>query len=209
MTQPPIAVLPTGDTARTALKDGAPRRQRLPFLTVVRLTQIGLEALRDRLRSRGERPSVVMTRKTSAEVMEAMQIVTEYGPMCEALFLVMLADGRVKNVERDVLRGALRVLSNDRVRSTHMESMLDAASRNVADQGVQARLADVVEKLKNDPAKAETTYVLAAAIAAADDKVVPEEVDILNSLADGLGIDEARVNKLLADLESGDASDAP
>jgi tellurite resistance protein len=150
-----------------------------------------------------------MNLKTSAEVMEAMQIVTEYGPMCEALFLVMLADGRVKNVERDVLRGALRVLSNDRVRSTHMESMLDAASRNVADQGVQARLADVVEKLKNDPAKAETTYVLAAAIAAADDKVVPEEVDILNSLADGLGIDEARVNKLLADLESGDASDAP
>lgn len=134
-------------------------------------------------------------------MVEAMQIVSEFGPMCEALFLVMLADGRVMNVERDVLRGALRVLSNDRVRTTHMESMLDVAARNVAEQGVQARLLDVIEKLRDDPARAETTYVLAAAIAAADNHVVETEKAMLDTLAEGLGIDEARANALLASLE--------
>ena len=176
---------------------------RLPSPAVVRLTQQTLERLRDRLRARGERASVVLpSAGTSVELMDAYQIVSEYGPLVEAMFLVMLADGRVKNVERDVLRGALRVLSNDRVRSTHMESMLDVAARNVAEQGLEARLAEVIERLRHDTAKAETCYVLANAVAAADHVVVAEEEAILTKLAEGLGIEEARANQLVLDLSS-------
>ena len=171
---------------------------------MVKLTHATLERLRDRLRTRGERPSMILPGpKTPAEVLEAVQIVTEYGALVEAMFLVMLADGRVKNVERDVLRGALRVLSNDRVRSTHMESMLDVAARSVAEEGADERLDVVISKIKDDKARAEIAYVLAAAVAAADDVIVPEEQAILNRLAEGLGIDEARANALLADLGDG------
>lgn len=133
-------------------------------------------------------------------------MVTEYGAICEAMFLVMLADGRVKNVERDVLRGALRVISNNRVRSNHIESMLDAAARNVAEHGMKARLDDVIAQLRDMPTRAEIAYVLASAVAAADDAVVPEELSVLETLAEGLGIDEKRANELAGELEKTDAT---
>lgn len=142
--------------------------------------------------------------KTPAEVLEAMHIVSEYGALCEAMFLVMLADGRVKNVERDVLRGALRIISEDRVRSTHIESMLDAASRNVAEEGIKHRLSEVIHRLKHDPKKAEFAYVLALAVAAADQSIVPAEEEILEALATGLGIEEHRANELLQELDKDD-----
>jgi tellurite resistance protein len=174
--------------------------------SVVRLTEAALERLRDRLRNRGERPSLVLPPGTQnrADLMEAIQVVTEFGPLCEAMFLVMLADGRVKNVERDVLRGALRAISGNRVRSSHIESMLDAAARNVAEDGIKARLDDVISRLRETPTRAEIAYVLAAAVAAADDNIAPEEASILEQLADGLGIDEKRANELVNELQKDD-----
>ena len=85
----------------------------------VRLSKATLEHLRDQLRKRGQR--------TSADLIEAMQIVEEYGAICEAMYLMMAADDRVVNAEREVLRGALDVLSSGTVRTMHMEAMLDAA----------------------------------------------------------------------------------
>jgi len=169
---------------------------------VVRLTPAALERLRDSLRARGARASVVIgPAGTPLAVLDAMQVVSDYGALSEAMFLVMLSDGKVKNVEREVLRGALRVLSGDGVRSAHMESMLDSASKNVAEDGFDKRLAAVIEKLRDDPPRSELTFVLATAIAAADGTIVPAEQAVLQRLADGLGIDEARVNKLLADFD--------
>lgn len=179
---------------------------------MIRLTPATLDKLKERLRARGERASVVLgSAKTSLDAIEAMNVVTEYGALCEAMFLVMLADKKVKNVERDVLRGAMRVLSNDRVRSTHLESMLDAAARGVAEEGLEKRLAAVIERLRGDEGRAETVYVLAAAVAAADAEIVPEESAVLHALAEGLGLDEHRANRLLAEIESGDVLpiDAP
>jgi tellurite resistance protein len=139
---------------------------------------------------------------TSADLVDAMQIVEEWGAFTEAMYLVMAADRRVLNVEREVLRGALAVLSNDRVRTRHMEAMLDAASRRVATEGADARLEAVVHMLREDRARAETTAVVAAAIAAADHRFVPEEHDILTRLFAGLGIADGRASEILADLEA-------
>jgi tellurite resistance protein len=189
-----------------AIKDWYSFRKTWYGKFVVRLTEAALERLRDRLRNQGERPSLVLPPGTQnrADLMEAIQVVTEFGPLCEAMFLVMLADGRVKNVERDVLRGALRAISGNRVRSSHIESMLDAAARNVAEDGIKARLDDVINRLRETPTRAEIAYVLAAAVAAADDAVVPEEASILEQLADGLGIDETRANELVNELQKDD-----
>jgi hypothetical protein len=79
--------------------------------------------------------------------------------------------------------------------------MLDAAGKRVAEEGREARLQAVVESLHEDAARAEVAFVLAAAIAFADNAIADEENETLNSLAEGLGIDEGRANELLDDVE--------
>jgi tellurite resistance protein len=161
-----------------------------------------LESLRDRLRVRGQRPSIVLPGPaSSAELIDALQLVEEWGAFVEAMYMVMAADRRVLNVEREVLRGALAILSNDRVRSRHMDAMLDAAARRQATEGEEARLQHVIEALQKHPARAESAVVVAAAVAAADNRVVPAEAEILRRLEEGLGVEAGRVHAILADLE--------
>ncbi len=143
----------------------------------------------------------------SPEAVELMNILTEYGPLCEAMYLMMSADGKVGNDERDVLKGALRNLSGDTIRTAHMEAMLDAAGKHVVDQGRTARMQEVVTALHEDRARAEVAFVLAAAIAFADNAIADEENETLNQFAEGLGIDESRANQLLDDVEADLAGD--
>jgi tellurite resistance protein len=131
-----------------------------------------------------------------------MAILDEYGALCEAMYLMMAVDNRVVNAEREVLRGALDVLSGGRVRTRHMESMIDVAARRVAAEGIDKRLAKVLEVLREDPARAETCVILAAAVAAADNRIVPEEHELLSRMFKGLGLDETRANQLVADLDA-------
>lgn len=137
----------------------------------------------------------------SPDSVELVNIVAEYGPLCEAMYLMMSADGKISNDEREVLKGALRNLSGDTIRSAHIESMLDQAGRAVADSGRDACMQEVVAALHEDKARAEVAFVLAAAIAFADNAIADEENETLNALAEGLGIDEARANELLDDVE--------
>jgi tellurite resistance protein len=140
--------------------------------------------------------------RASAEVVEAIDAIERYGPMCEAMYLVMAADGRVLNVEREVLRGALEVLGEGHVRTAHMESMLDAAARASASQGGARRLAAVIEALQGEPVKAELVCVLCAAVALADKRVSEQEQKVLESLAAGVGLGQQRAAELLQELEA-------
>jgi uncharacterized tellurite resistance protein B-like protein len=137
-----------------------------------------------------------------ADVAEAMKVVAEYGPFCEAMYLMMSADGHVTNDEREVLKGALRNLSGDTLRSPQIESLLDAAMKSVAEHGRDARMRAVVEALHADTARAEVVFVLAAAIAFADNAIADQENETLSKLAEGLGIDEVRANELLDAVEA-------
>jgi tellurite resistance protein len=167
------------------------------------LSNSTLGRLRDQLQARGQRPSIVAPEANMApETVELMNILAEYGPLCEAMYLMMSADGKIGNDEREVLKGALRNLSGDTIRTTHMEAMLDAAGKHVADQGRTARMQEVVNALHEDRARAEVAFVLAAAIAFADNAIADEENETLNQFAEGLGIDESRANQLLDDVEA-------
>jgi tellurite resistance protein len=168
---------------------------------MLKLTLARIEDLRERLQRRGQRPSMIIP-AGNPNLAEALQLVEEYGPMCEAMYLVMAADRRVFNVEREVLRGALDVLSKGRVRTAHMEAMLDAAARRSAKEGEKARLEKVIDALRDDPVLAETTVLLAAAVATADGQIVPEEQAMFSALARGLEVDEKRANELLDELTS-------
>ena len=167
------------------------------------LSNSTLARLRDQLRTRGQRPSIVVHNPgaTSPEAAELMAAMAEYGPLVEAMYLMMSADGHVTNDEREVLKGALRNLSNDDIRSVHIEAMLDCAAKDVAEQGREKRLQEIINTLHDDPARAEVTFVLAAAIAFADNAIADEENEMLNKLAEGVGIDEARANVLLDSVE--------
>lgn len=164
-----------------------------------RLPAEKLNELKDRLRECGQRPSMVIP-VASPDVAEALEMVEEYGVMCEAMYLMMAADRRVLNVEREVMRGALAIISNDCVRTAHMEAMIDSSARRVAEHGEDWCVRRIVESLRDDPVRAETTVVLAAVVAAADQLVTPEEHALLKKLVAGLKIDEAQAERLLDEM---------
>jgi tellurite resistance protein len=177
---------------------------------MLNLTRAKLDPLRDALRQRGARPSIVAAGTANEqELVDALRLVEEWGAFVEAMYLMMVADHRVKNVEREVLRGALLLLSDERVRTRHMEAMLDAAMRRVMAEGPEKRLAAVVDALKGNEARAESAVVVAAAIAAADLVIVPEEHALLTALARGLGIDEVRAEELMDGMEEEATRDLP
>jgi tellurite resistance protein len=158
-----------------------------------------LEALRDALKARGQRQSIIMG--GSVELIEAMEFLGEWGAFVEAMYIMMAVDRKVMNVERQVLRGALAILSDEKLRTRHMEAMLDAASRSVAAEGVERRLEKALRSLRQHPTKAESAVLVAAAIATADDRLVPEELDLLKRMIRDLAIDETRSKEILAEVE--------
>jgi tellurite resistance protein len=169
------------------------------------LSNSTIARLRDQLRAHGRRPSIALTgdpRTVTPEAAELVNATAEYGPFCEAMYLMMSADGKITGDEREVLKGALRNLSADSIRSAHIEAMLDEASKQVAAHGRDARLREVISVLHEDPARAEVAFVLAAAIAFADNAIADEENETLSAFAEGLGIDEARANALLDSVEA-------
>jgi DnaJ-domain-containing protein 1 len=167
------------------------------------LSNSTLARLRDQLRTKGQRPSLAAPAPNmSKDAVEMMQVLAEYGPLCEAMYLMMSADGKVTNDEREVLKGALRNLSGDALRSAHIEAMLDAASKHIAEHGREKRMQEVVASLHDDKVRGEVAFVLAAAIAFADNAIADEENETLNAMAEGLGIDEGRANELLDTVEA-------
>jgi tellurite resistance protein len=135
-------------------------------------------------------------------VVEAVEFVEAYADICQVMYLMMVADSRVLNVEREVLRGALDILSDGRVRTAHMDAMLDASARHVAKHGAESLLQRAVESLRTDPVKAETAVVLAAVVAVADEVIKPEEEALLSRLAREFSIDESHAAELLDELSA-------
>jgi len=168
------------------------------------LSSSTIARLRDQLRARGERPSLVLSdaANLSPDAADLLAATMEYGPLCEAMYLMMSADGKISSEERSVLKGALRSISNESLASTYIEAMVDAAAKNVALSGREKRLADVAAQLQDDPQRGEVAFVLAAAVAFADGAIADEENETLSDLAEKLGIDDARVEALLDAVET-------
>jgi uncharacterized membrane protein YebE (DUF533 family) len=158
----------------------------------LRLSPDKLRSLASRLRDRGAPPSVA--RPLDADPIGTM-LIEEYGPLCEVMFLAMEADGKLAQAEVDVVRGALREL-DDRIRTAHFKTMLERAEERLAAEGVSARLRAVARAFEDDPVRGEVAYVLASAIAYADDEITMDESSFLNDLAEALGIDDARSEQL-------------
>lgn len=157
--------------------------------------------LRDRLKERGERPSLFATDLSAIVAAQGndvpADVLLRFDALCEAMYLMATADGHLDPAEEDTLRGAIRELSEGTVRSVHIRSMLEGAQQRLAKEGKDARVKAIAHNLKGDEPTAEAAFVLAAAIAFADNEIADEENDLLNDLAEALGIDEDKANALL------------
>ncbi len=166
-----------------------------------------IRRLRDALLQSGRRPSVVMssayetlTREglLSPEETTALQRVD---PLGEIMFLMMSADGKVEEAERDAVRGAIRGLTDNLLRTGTINVMLENYARALAEQGKDARMHEIAEAISEDKSEAEGAFALAAAVALADDDVAEEENAFINQLAEWLSIPEERAGEILDQLE--------
>lgn len=160
--------------------------------------------LRDRLKERGERPSLFATDLSALKQTDVpADVLLRFDAICEAMYLMAKADGKLDPTEADTLRGAIRELSDGTVRSVHIQKMMEGAEARLAKEGLEARIKGVAAQLHGDPGTAEAAFALAAAVAFADNEIADEENDMLNSFAEALGIDEDQANALLDEFQIG------
>jgi uncharacterized tellurite resistance protein B-like protein len=161
-----------------------------------------LTRLRDQLQARGARPSVLPL-STDLEEIRRQTLEQEWGPFVELMVLMMSADGDMSKEEREVLTGAIRNLSEDGVRTGEIEWLLsEASARLEGATSREAHLELLLRSQRDDRARAEVLFVLAAAIAFADGAIADQENDLVNQIAEGLGIAEARAGELLDEVEA-------
>jgi hypothetical protein len=166
-----------------------------------------IERLKNALLESGRKPGTVvssayetLTRAglLSSEETDAVQRVD---PLAETMFLMMSADGKVADAERDAVRGAIRGLTNDVLHAGTINVLLEQYAVRLADQGRDARLKQIAQAIAGDTSKTEGAFALAAAVALADDEVADAENELIEQLAVWFGIDETRAVEILDKLE--------
>ena len=174
---------------------------------MINLRPSTVSRLRDRLKQTGARPSIVVSSgqdvlaKAGLLPPEEQAAVQAVDPVVEAMFLMMAADGAVGEDEYNVIRGAVRELTENFVRTTTLNVMLEGYKEALEKEGQQARVDDIARRLGDDEAGCESAFVLAAAVAFADEVIEDQENDLLNAFAEAVGLSEERANELLDELE--------
>jgi uncharacterized tellurite resistance protein B-like protein len=173
----------------------------------MKIKTVTIERLRDALLQSGRRPSVVLSSAYETLTREGLLSPEEAGalnrvdPLAEAMFLMMSADGEVAEVERDAVRGAIRGLTDNLLRTGTINVMLENYAKRLAEQGRDARLQEIASDIAEETSEAEGAFALSAAIALADDRVTDEENDFINQLAEWFGISPGRTSEILDQLE--------
>lgn len=166
-----------------------------------------IERLRDALLQSGRRPTMVSSSAYETLTREGLLTpeevgaINRIGPLAETMFLMMAADGTLAEPEKDAMRGAIRGLTDNLLRSGTINVMLETYEQRLAESGRDARLHELAEELAEDPIEAEGAFAMAAAIALADDEVSDEENAFINQLAEWFGISSERVVEILDQLE--------
>jgi tellurite resistance protein len=164
--------------------------------------------MRDTLLQSGRRPSTVVS--TAFETLarqgllgqEEATALTRIEPLAEVMFLMMSADDQVTDHERDVVRGAVRGMSDGLIRSGTIKVMLENFEVRLREHGRDERLREIADELQDEPREAEGAFALAAAVALADDEVADAENAFINQLAEWFGIGNARAMEILDELEA-------
>ncbi len=170
---------------------------------MIKLQPKTLERIRDHFRDVGQPASVAFTKPAQLDDPFAgdPDARRRFEALFEAMFLMIGADGDVSSEEREVLRGAVRGLTDSAVRTAHIDKLFDEC-KSRAGEGVSARLKAIAPVLQEDPALVEAAFSLSAAIAFADSDIKDEENELINEMAEVLGLDGDRAEELLNLLEN-------
>ena len=122
-------------------------------------------------------------------------------PFVETMFLMMEADGHHDANEEAAIQGAMRTLTHGLLDDAELDSLLEACAGRLAEQGVQARLQAVGNRICADRVDREIGFTLAAAIALADSEVAIEESALLVSIAEWYGISTRRRREILGQFD--------
>jgi uncharacterized tellurite resistance protein B-like protein len=117
------------------------------------------------------------------------------------MFLMIASDLKIEEAERDAFRGAFRELTAGLLSTAFVEESAARFEAALKAEGQAKRLDAVAATLKTSVESSEAAFVLAAAVAFADDEIADSENEVLNDLAERLGIDEKRAGELLDELE--------
>lgn len=153
-----------------------------------------IEHLRDKLLARGQ-PMPTAPRNVASSELSALS--ARIRPFAEVMYLVLAADEVLTERERDVLRGALRSLSDGALSSTAMDEMLEDFRRARARDGIELRLDFLASALCVDRTDARLALRLATAAADADHGVGPEEEAVIRALGERLGVSRSEMLELL------------
>jgi tellurite resistance protein len=166
-----------------------------------------IRRLRDALLLSGRRPEAVQSSAyetlTRAGLLseDEQAALTRVDPMAETMFLMMSADGKITETERDAVRGAIRGLTASILHDGTIQVMLEAYQRALEKDGREARLRHLGAMLSGHPSDAEGAFALAAAVALADDDVAEEEQSLVEQMATWFGIGTTRAEQILDQLE--------
>lgn len=128
---------------------------------------------------------------------EEEAVIVRFRPFAELLLLVAAADGHIDEVERSVILGAFRAITDGRVRSATLLALEDQIRAMIAAGDREALLEDVCTALAADKRDAELALTLASAVALADQTVDLAEVELIRTLASWLSIPPDRVRELV------------
>ncbi len=102
---------------------------------------------------------------------EELSALNRVDPLAETMFLMMAADGTLAEQELDAVRGAVRGLTDNTLRSGTIKVMLESYQQRLTAEGREERLREIAEEISEDVNEAEGAFALAAAVALADDSV--------------------------------------
>jgi tellurite resistance protein len=170
----------------------------------MRLDSASLLELRDQLRLRGKRlslpPSAPPRGPDEPLSDEASAVVQRVAPMCEVLYLLLVADERHDPREYEVLLGAIRALTDGALRKQDIEGMLARFDDRLKHHTREQRLEQVTAHLASDRSDAEAAFTLAAAMVIADETPDQREKAMLQELREQLGISGKRARALLGEV---------
>jgi hypothetical protein len=128
---------------------------------------------------------------------EQLELARRVRPFAEAMYLVIGANADIGERERDILRGALRTLTDNLLSSAVLETMLEEFEAGRAEEGTEARLDAVASALYWDATDAELAIKLAIAAAEVDGRLDAREQSVVKALATRLGITAQHLDELL------------
>lgn len=170
---------------------------------MIKLQAQTLERIRNHFREMGQPASIhfMASASTSDDPFATdPEAKARFEALFEAMFLMVSSDGNIEDREFEVIRGAVRGLTDNGVRTTYIDKLIAECQARTA-QGRQNRVLAIAPILKQDSVLVEAAFSLSAACAFADDKIGEEENQLINEFADSLGLSAERAEELLDQLQ--------